>query len=125
MDGMVGSNARLFRIACVVMAIAAVGYLAYYLFVGDSLPDAASLERALASMVADNDTVAHATRMLVGDGFECGLVAGQTTGTWHCDLAERVAEHEFDCPRRISVMLVPDIDKSIASFTVTDAEMCL
>lgn len=122
---MVGSNARLFLFACIAMAVAAVFYLAYDLFLADTLPDAAKLESTLSAMVAGNDTVAHATRMLVGDGFECGLVAGETTGTWHCDLAERVAEHEFDCPRRISVLLVPDADKSIASFTVTDAEMCL
>ena len=122
---MVGPNANRFLIACIAMAVIAVAYLAYYLIMGNSLPDAAALEATLAAMVADNDTVAHATRMLVGDGFECGLVAGQTTGTWHCDLAERVAEHEFDCPRRISVLLVPDVDKSIASFTVTDAETCL
>jgi hypothetical protein len=122
---MVGPNARLFLIACIAMAVAAVGYLAYDLFVADSLPDAAKLESTLSAMVAGNDTVAHATRMLVSDGFECGLVAGETTGTWHCDLAERAAEHEFDCPRRISVLLMPDADKSIASFTVTEAEMCL
>ena len=122
---MVGPNANRFLIACIVMAVAAVAYLAYYLIVDDSLPDAADLESTLASMVADNDTVAHATRMLVGDGFECGLVAGETTGTWHCDLAERAAEHEFDCPRRISVLLMPNADKTLASFTVTDAEMCL
>ena len=122
---MVGPNANRFLIACIVMAVAAVLYLAYYLFVDDSLPDAVALEKTLASMVADNDTVAHATRMLVGDGFECGLVAGETTGTWHCDLAERAAEHEFDCPRRISVLLVPKADKTLASFTVQDAEMCL
>ena len=122
---MVGPNANRFLIACIVMAVAAVAYLAYYLIVDDSLPDAADLESTLASMVADNDTVAHATRMLVGDGFECGLVAGETTGTWHCDLAERAAEHEFDCPRRISVLLVPKADKTLASFTVQDAEMCL
>ena len=122
---MVGPNANRFLIACIVMAVAAVAYLAYYLIAGDSLPDAASLEATLAAMVASDDTVAHATRMLVGDGFECGLVAGETTGTWHCDLAERAAEHEFDCPRRISVLLVPDADKTLASFTVTDAEMCL
>ena len=122
---MVGPNANRFLIACIVMAVAAVGYLAYYLIVDDSLPDAADLESTLASMVADNDTVAHATRMLVGDGFECGLVAGETTGTWHCDLAERAAEHEFDCPRRISVLLMPNADKTLASFTVKDAEMCL
>ena len=122
---MVGPNANRFLIACIVMAVAAVLYLAYYLFVDDSLPDAVALEKTLASMVADNDTVAHATRMLVGDGFECGLVAGETTGTWHCDLAERAAEHEFDCPRRISVLLVPKADKTLASFTVTDAETCL
>lgn len=125
MDGMLGPNARLFLIACVVMAIAAVAYLVYYLFIGDTLPDAADLEATLASMVADNDTVAQATRMLVGDGFECGLVAGQTTGTWHCDLAERVPTGEFDCPRRISVLLVPNADKTLASFTVTDAEICM
>ena len=122
---MVGPNGNRLLIACIVMAVAAVGYLAYYLIVDDSLPDAADLESTLASMVADNDTVAHATRMLVGDGFECGLVAGETTGTWHCDLAERAAEHEFDCPRRISVLLVPKADKTLASFTVQDAEMCL
>ena len=122
---MVGPNANRFLIACIVMAVASVAYLAYYLIAGDSLPDAASLEATLAAMVAADDTVAHATRMLVGDGFECGLVAGETTGTWHCDLAERVAEHEFDCPRRISVLLVPKADKTLASFTVTDAETCL
>jgi hypothetical protein len=125
MDGMLGPNARLFLIFCVVMAVAAVLYLAYYLFVDDSLPDAAALETTLAAMVAEGDTVARATRMLVGDGFECGLVAGQTTGTWHCDLAERVPTGEFDCPRRISVLLVPNEDKSIASFSVTDAEICM
>lgn len=122
---MVGPNANRFLIFCIVMAVAAVAYLAYYLVVDDSLPDAAALDKTLAGMVEDNDTVAHATRMLVGDGFECGLVAGQTTGTWHCDLAERVAEHEFDCPRRISVLLVPNEDKTLASYSVEDAEMCL
>lgn len=122
---MVSPNANRFLIVCIAMAVAAVAYLAYYLIVDDALPDAADLDATLASMVADGDTVAHATRMLVGDGFECGLVAGETTGTWHCDLAERAAEHEFDCPRRISVLLVPNADKSIASFTVTDAETCL
>ena len=125
MDGMLGPNARLFLIACVVMAIAAVGYLAYDLFLAATLPDAASLEASLAAMVADGDTVARATRMLVGDGFECGLVAGQTTGTWHCDLAERVPTGEFDCPRRISVLLVPNADKTLASFSVQDAEICM
>lgn len=118
-------NARLALIAVVAMAVAAVGYLVYDLFLADVLPDAASLERTLAAMVADGDTVARATRMLTRDGFECGLVAGQTTGTWHCDLAERLPSDEMDCPRRISVLLVPDTDKSLSSFLVTDAEICM
>ena len=122
---MVGPKAHYALYVFAAMAVLAVAYLIYYLIMGDALPDAAELERTLSAMVAGNDTVAHATRMLVGDGFECGLVAGQTSGTWHCDLAERVAEHEFDCPRRISVLLVPEADKTLGSFSVTDAEMCL
>lgn len=118
-------NGRLALIACVAMAIAAVAYLAYDLFLADTLPDAAALERTLAAMVADGDTVARATRMLERDGFECGLVAGQTTGSWHCDLAERVPTDEFDCPRRIMVALVPDDAGKLASFSVLDGEFCM
>ena len=122
---MLSQNARLALIGCVAMAVAAVAYLIYYLFLRDTLPDTAALEATLATMVGDGETVARATRMLTRDGFECGLVAGQTTGTWHCDLAEHAPTHELDCPRRISVLLIPNADKSLASFTVTDGEMCM
>ena len=118
-------NARLALFAVLTMAVAAVGYLIYDQFIADVLPDVVALERTLAGMVADGETVARATRMLTRDGFECGLVAGQTTGTWHCDLAERVPTSEIDCPRRISVMLVPGENKTLATFSVTDGEMCM
>ena len=122
---MISPNARLFLIACIAMAVGAVGYLVYYLFLADALPDAASLEAVFASMVADGDTVARATRMLTRDGFECGLVAAETTGTWHCDLAERVPTDEFDCPRRIMVALIPDDDGRLANFSVLDGAFCM
>ncbi len=118
-------NARLALIAVLAMAVASVGYLIYDQFVADVLPDAAALERTLAGMVADGDTVARATRMLTRDGFECGLVAGQTTGTWHCDLAERIPTSELDCPRRIMVALIPGEDGKLANFSVLDGAFCM
>ncbi len=124
-DQMLGPNARLALIGCVAMAVAAVGYLGYDIFFSDKLPDPVALEATLAEMVADGDSVASTTRMLVSDGFDCGLVSGETTGTWHCDLAERAPESEFDCPRRIMVSLVPGQNKALASFSVIDAETCM
>jgi hypothetical protein len=65
-----------------------------------------------------------ATRGLTADGFECGVVA-DSSGAWHCDLAERAPEDEFDCPMRIMVALVPDAAGKLANYSVLKGAFCM